>query len=248
MSLRMFPFFTHDQQWFIVPFKYEYAAATDAADATYFPFSQTVAQFVDMWWNWKGLTATVTLDHGAGLQVTQAVTLSRNASAETDLLEPGAQSTDAIGTPAVVTGVFTGSYTNSNWNGGGGLLEIEVSLRICHWCLDDAGANPDSEYECSQRLYWEPGDTLRPSIILIVTYTISSPGTEYSATVTNYTPILPAPDWLLYGGEATLPQGTFEIGVISGSAEDRHQCDVSIVPYLYFGWNGARDTATGLPV
>lgn len=244
----MLPFFTHDQRWFIVPFKYEYAAATEAADVTYFPLEQTVAQFVDMWWNWRGLTATVTLDHGVGLQVTQDVTLARNAATETALLEPGAQSTDIIGLPATTPGVFTGSHSDPNWNGSGGALTISVSLRLCHWCLDDAGANPDSEYECSQRLYWQPGDTLRPSVILTITYTISSPGLEYGATVTNYTPISAPPELSGFGGTATMPQGTFDLGVISGDEYDPHQCDVGIVPYLYFGWGGARDTATGLLV
>jgi hypothetical protein len=233
------------REYYVVPFVYAYKAASNAADATYFPLELTLAQFVELWWRWKTINLEVTLDHGVGLQTTANVNMIRNAADEIALAEPGASTTDTIGTPSTVAGHFTGSYEDTNWNGSNGMLYITASIRVCHWCLDGAGANQDSEFECTQRLYWQPDDTLRPSIIIDISYDISSPGVEYSARVTNYIPISAPPALSAYGGDATMLGATFPLGVLTGDAYDPNQIAVVFTPASYFTWGGVRDASTG---
>lgn len=221
----------------IVPFVHEPTVIDQSAGSEFFWVGQSIDSWVEMWWRYSGLSAQVSLDYGSGVAASVAVAMTRNTSDELDLCLPGSLVADIPASPVAHYGKFSGTYYDDDWNGLGGLLDISAELEICFH-----GLPPNATNTCPARLYWRDTDILYPSFKLILDYTISTPGTEYSAYTTSYA---------VSGGAAV---GTVDF--VGGSvplytASDYYSATQSVVeiePVAWFGYDGIWSEGTGAQI
>lgn len=226
--------------WLTFPFSLS-AAMPGAAE--YFQLERPVRDWIELWWRVKQMTMSFTFTYD-GHTTTEHPTLERQFFGlpldgdERDLRRP--EILTAPGDPLQpISGVWTGSIANTNWNGFGGSLLLDITLRF-FFTGKPEGTDSDGP---SDFAWWENEDEVHAAFSLYFFGTYSTPGLESELIIrTAPEPALALPYRKTAGGQA------FGLSFL-GTQDDELDAPAAVVDSIeyqeWYSWDGTWNELTG---